>query len=82
MFQVQKKNNELQDFDRMKIISGVVKAGGSEQDGEQVAMEVEKWLPTAVNGNVVMYDALKMKVTEVLKTVNPSAGESFENFKK
>ncbi len=81
-FKVQKKNNELQDFDRNKIISGVIKSGGSSEDGEKVAQEVEKWLPAIAKNDVIYYNALKWKVLDSLRMVNLTAANNFADFKK
>ena len=82
MFKVQKKDGSLEDFDRGKITGGVVKAGGSAEDAERVAAEVEAWLPTvAVNGIVKSTD-IRTKGLEALRTTNPTVAASFEAYKK
>jgi len=82
MYKVLKKNKEFQEFDRNKIINGVIKSGGSSEDGEKVALEVEKWLPAIVKNDIVNYSALKWKVLDSLRMVNLSAAKNFANYKK
>lgn len=82
MFKVQKKDGTLEDFDRSKIINGVVKAGGSAEDGEKVAVAVEAWLPTAAVAGTVQAMAIRDKGLAVLRAVNPTAAASFEAYKK
>ena len=82
MFQVRKKDGSLQPFDRSKVINGVIKAGGTPEDGEKVAVEIEAWLPTAAVENIVDSFAIRTKGLEVLKTVNPAAAASFESYQK
>ena len=82
MFKVQKKDGSLQDFDRNKIVNGITKAGGSSQDAEQVAAEIEAWLPTVAVENVVNSSDIKVKGLELLKTINPTIAATFETFQK
>jgi len=82
MYKVQKKDGSLEDFDRNKIVNGVVSAGGSSADGEQVAAAIEAWLPgAAVNGVVRSLD-IRSKGLEVLRTVNPTVAATFESYQK
>lgn len=82
MFRVQKKDGTLEDFDKGKITSGVVKAGGSEEDAEKILAGIEAWLPTsAVNGVVKSVD-IREKGLEILREVNPAAAANFESYKK
>lgn len=82
MFKVQKKDGTLEDFDRSKVVSGVIKAGGTPEDAEKVAVEIEVWLPTVAVDNVVQSSALRVKGLEILQTVNPTAAATFEAYKK
>ena len=82
MFKVQKKDGTLEDFDRSKVVNGVIKAGGTPEDAEKVAAEIEVWLPTAAVDNVVQSSALRVKGLEILQTVNPIAAATFEAYKK
>ncbi len=82
MFKVLKRDGSLQDFDWKKITKGVTEAGGTTEEAEQVAREVETWLTqAAVDGVIKSYD-LHVKVTEILKMVNVTAGKLFEEYKK
>ena len=82
MFKFQKKDGTLEDFNRNKIVNGVLKAGGTSEDAEKVAAGVEAWLPTAaVNGTVNFLD-VRNKGLEILSTVNPIVAASFKAYKK
>jgi len=82
MFKVQKKDGSLQDFDRGKIINGVLRSGATAEEAEKVAAAIDVWLPTtAVEGTVKFFD-LRSKVLEVLRTINPTAAASFEIYQK
>lgn len=82
MFKVQKKDGRVEDFDRNKILSGLLKSGATQEEAEDVASQVEAWLPTvAVDGTVKTSD-IRMKVLELLRTVNPGVAASFENYEK
>ncbi|OGM11009.1 hypothetical protein A2Z22_04055 [Candidatus Woesebacteria bacterium RBG_16_34_12] len=82
MYKVQKKDGAEEDFDRNKIISGVMGAGGSAEDAEKVATEVETWLPGVAVDNVVNSSDIRTKGLEVLKNVNPEVAAKFESYKK
>ncbi len=82
MYKVQKKNGVLEDFDRSKIINGLVKAGASEEEAEKVATEIDAWLPTAAVDNVINSIDIRLKGLEILKVVNPDVAAQFESFQK
>ena len=82
MFKVQKKNGNLEEYDRFKIVNGVVKSGCSPEEAERVASEVELWLSTAAVNNVVQVADLRTKLLEVLTMVNPAAATAFEAYQK
>jgi transcriptional regulator NrdR family protein len=44
MYKVQKKDGVLEDFDRTKIVNGLIKAGATEEEAEKVASEIDAWL--------------------------------------
>jgi len=81
MFQVQKRDGRLEDFDRNKVVGGVLKAGGSNDDAEKVTAAIETWLPTAAINGVVKAEDLGAKGLEVLRTVNPAAAAAFEAYR-
>lgn len=82
MYKVQKKDGSLQDFDRNKVVSGVLKSGGSNEDGEKVAAAIDAWLPIAAAEGAVKSLDLHTQVLKILRTVNPTAAASFESYKK
>ena len=82
MYQVSKKDGSVEAFNRTKVVEGVTKAGGTTQEAEQVATEVETWLPSVATGGLVDVGQIKMKVVEALKRVNPTTAVAFENYKK
>lgn len=82
MYKVQKKDGTYEDFDRNKLISGAIRAGATQEQAEQIAGEIEAWLPSvAVNGIVSSLD-IRNKGLEILRTLNPEAAASFESYKK
>ncbi len=82
MFKVQKKDGTLEDFDRSRIIAGIMKAGGTAEEAEKVASAIEAWLPTAVVDGIVQSNAIRVKGLEVMQTVNPVVAATFESYKK
>lgn len=82
MFKVQKKSGEQVDFDRNKVVQGVIKSGVTIEEAEQVAVQIEKWLPLAVVNGVIASSDIRVKVLEILGTINPTATETFRNYQK
>lgn len=82
MYKVQKKDGSLEDFDRNKIVNGVVKSGASEEEAEAIAAQIEGWLPgVAVEGAVKAME-VRSKVLELLRLANPTAADAFEGYQK
>jgi transcriptional regulator NrdR family protein len=81
-FKVLKKSGDIQDFDKNKIINGVIKSGGSQQEAQKVADEVEKWLPSVAENEIVDHLDVYQKVMSTLKAVNSKAADSFEAYRK
>jgi len=82
MYKVQKKDGTLEDFDRAKIVNGAVKAGATEEEAEKIASEIEAWLPTVAEDEVIKSVDIRTKGLEVLKSLNPDAAAKFESYQK
>lgn len=82
MYKVQKKDGRLEDFDRNKVVNGVMKSGATAEEAEKVAMAIDAWLPTATVGGVVNVLNLRGEVLETLKMVNSVAAANFEAYRK
>jgi len=78
---VQKKDGRMEDFDRNKVLNGVVKSGATLEQAEEVVRQVEAWLSTVTSG-VVSSMGIRTKVLEVLRSLNPTAAAAFENYRK
>ena len=82
MYKVQMKDGRIEDFDRNKIVNGVINAGCTPEEAEKVALEIENWLPTVAVDNVVKSADLRTKGLEVLGMVNQSAASTFVSYQK
>jgi len=82
MYKVEKKNGNLEDYDKNKIVSAVIKAGGTKEEAEKVVSGLDLWLLTAAVNGVVKSEQIKVKGLEILKSINPTAAGSYENYKK
>lgn len=82
MFKVQKKDGNVQDFDRSKVIAGVMKAGATAEEAEAVAVQIEAWLPTVAVAETVNSMDIRAKELEILETVNPTAAAAFGAYQK
>lgn len=77
---VEKKDSRLEDFDRNKVSSGIVKSGASAAEAESIANQIETWAQSATVGGVVKSSVIKTKVLELLRSVNPAAATTFEAY--
>lgn len=79
---VEKKNGQIEPFDRAKILGGLVKSGATPEQAETITSQVENWAPTvAVNSTVKTAD-IRYKVLEFLRGVNPGVAAAFEAYRK
>ena len=79
---VQKKDGSLEDFDKNKIVNGIVKSGGTSEQAANIASQIETWAAgAAVNGVIKALD-IRSKLLELLGQVNPVAKASFESYQK
>lgn len=82
MYKVEKKGGIQEDFDRNKIVAGIIAAGGTMEDAEKVATGIEESLPDMAVNNVVRSADLRTKGLEIFRNVNPEAAEKFESYQK
>ncbi|MFH1840941.1 MAG: ATP cone domain-containing protein [Candidatus Shapirobacteria bacterium] len=82
MYQVQKNDGRLEEFDRNKLVHGALAAGATAEEAEKIAVEIEAWVATVAVENVVKSADLRVKGLEVLRQVNPAAADSFASYRK
>lgn len=80
--QVEKKNGQLQPFDKSKVAAGLIRSGASVEEAENVASQVEAWAQTNGTEGVIKSLDLRAKVLEILKTVNEVVATAFESYQK
>jgi transcriptional regulator NrdR family protein len=79
---VEKKDGRLEDFDRNKVSQGVLKSGASPAEAENIAAQIEAWVKNAAVGGVIKSGDIRIKVLELLRSVNPKVATNFEAYKK
>lgn len=79
---VEKKNGQVEPFDRSKILSGLVKSGATPEQAETITAQVENWSLTVAVNNTVKTSAVRSKVLEFLRGVNPNTAAAFEAYQK
>lgn len=82
MFKVRKKDGSQEDFDRNKVFNSILRAGGTREEAEKVTGEVETWLSNAAVNGVVDSQAIRAKVIELLRPLNPTVAGDYEAYKK
>jgi len=79
---VQKRDGRLEEFDANKIRQGLIAAGATNQEAENIAQEVEGWAVANADKGFVRTAAIREKVLSSLRLVNPQAAAAFENYQK
>lgn len=79
---VQKKDGRLEDFDRSKVLAGITKSGATPEQAESITGQVEAWAQTAAVNGVIGSSQIRIKVLEVLQSVNPEAAANFRTYQK
>lgn len=79
---VQKKDGQLEDFDRNKVSQGIIKSGAATEQAENITAQVEVWAQTTAVNGVIGASEIRMKVLELLRSVNPEAAASYEAYRK
>lgn len=79
---VQKKDGQMEDFDRSKIVNGIMKSGGTPEEAENVTKQIEIWAQTAAVNGVIKTMDIRAKLLEILKVANPTVATAFEAYQK
>jgi transcriptional regulator NrdR family protein len=82
MFKVKKSDGTLEDFDRGKIVRGILRSGGTDEEAEKIATEIDNWLPTAIVEGVVSSVQIREQLLNQLRILNPTAASDFETYEK
>lgn len=82
MYQFQKKDGSIVEFDQNKIIVGIIKAGATPVEAQTIVANIITWLPTVIVDNVVKSSDIRSKVISELQSINPAAADSFQSYLK
>jgi len=82
MFKVIKKDGSTQDFDRNKIVNGVMKSGATAEIAEAVAADVETAFSGKTDTDSVSYLEIKTKVVDSLRAKDPITADYFTAYTK
>ena len=79
---VEKKGGTVEDFDKSKVLNGLLKSGASNEEAEKISREVEVWAIEAAEEKLIPTHKIRLKVLELLKEVNSKAALAFESYQK
>ena len=79
---VLKTTGKIEDFQSTKIINGILKAGGTPQEAEDISHKITDWIVQRKSSEPTKTTEIKEKVLQLLKEVNPKAGETFKSYRK
>ncbi|MBN1331857.1 hypothetical protein JW978_03160 [Candidatus Dojkabacteria bacterium] len=77
---VRKTDGTTEPFDRNKIKNGVMKAGATEEQAEDLTAQVETWAQEAAVDGVIATSEIRTKGLEILGQLNPEALESYKEY--
>lgn len=79
---VEKKDGQTEEFQRLKLVNSIIKAGTTNEDAEKIATQVETWAKETAESEVIKTSAIKIKVIELLRSLNPAVATAYETYKK
>uniref|UniRef100_A0A7C5YRX4 ATP-cone domain-containing protein n=1 Tax=candidate division CPR3 bacterium TaxID=2268181 RepID=A0A7C5YRX4_UNCC3 len=79
---VHKKDGRLEPFMREKVVNGMVKAGATQEQANNIADQIERWILETAQKRVVETLDIRAKLLELLRPINPQAATSFESYVK
>jgi hypothetical protein len=82
MIKVEKKDGSQESYIREKLVGGMVKSGATQEQADLIAAQIEEWMPTVAASGVIKTSDLRAKLLELLKAVNPQAGDAFAAYQK
>lgn len=80
--QVKKRDGRLEDFDRTKIVNGLLKAGADSKEAENIAGQIESWSFSAAKDGIIGSSEIKAKAIELVQPMNPKAAAAFQAYQK
>jgi len=82
MAQVIKRNGSMEAFDKSKISMGLTHAGLLVSDANNIADQVEQWLPEVLEDDKVDSFVIRDRLVELLEEMDPQAAQRFLEYKK
>lgn len=82
IFKVKKRNGNLEDFNRNKVLASCIHAGATPNEAEQVTVKVELWAPTVAMDGIINSDEIRTRVIDLLKEVDEEAGAKYAAYRK
>jgi hypothetical protein len=77
VFQVEKKDGQVVDFDKSKISSALERVGLAVAEAGTIADKVEAWASVAAEGGIIKTSAIRDKVLEL---ITPKMAEEYKSF--
>lgn len=81
MIKVQKKDGNLEDYDRKKILLSLIRAGANADQAEKVLSFIETWIKS-LDTEYVESSEIRNRILKNLRTINPNAAHGYELYKK
>ena len=79
---VQKKDGSLEDFNRNKVLNGIIKSGALPEVSESVTTQVEQWAKMSASNGVVTSLDIRGKVLEFLRQQDADSATRYESYQK
>ena len=82
MFKVIKRDGSIQDFDKSKVMDGILKSGASMEVAEAVALDVEAVFSDKTDEDKVSYLDIKAEVVNSLESKDPDCVQKYASYQK
>ena len=82
MFKVLKKDGSTQEFDRNKVLDGILKSGATPEISEMVTSDVEAVFSDKADSDVVSYLDIKTEVAKSLEVKDAECARRYTSYQK
>lgn len=82
MYQIKKKDGSLERYDRLKIYTGALRAGATNEEAEKTTQKIDAWMMSSAQKGVVEKSAVRGQIIKSLSTVNPMAARTYDALQK
>ncbi len=81
MVKVEKKEGNVEEFEKKKLVLSLLRAGSPPDQAERILANIEAWLNSQEQKNIKSSE-IKIRVGNILKRINPQAARGYKIYRK